>query len=144
MLDVNMFKNFLHDTLLEQFPDENGNPNKTLVSAVEVAIQEFNALTAMIPNRAIVRFDSDTFQLRVALCYVYEYVLQDHAILHALSLQTMSLSENQVFDNYFRLLQMEKEEIEKMKKQLLDEIKDKEDDNKRYGVLLYHRFPRRN
>lgn len=69
-------------------------------------------------------------------------MLQDHALLHALSLQTMSLSENQVFDNYYQLLKAEREELEEMRKEALDEIKDKEDDVKNMGVMLYHRFPR--
>ena len=159
MLTVETFKTFIHGTLLEQFPDiettttetvdgeekevTTTTPNPTLVSAVDVANQSYNTLTSNIPKKAIVRFDSQTFQVKTALCHVYEYVLQDHAILHSLSLQTMSLSENQVFDNYFQLLKAEREELADMRKELLEEIDDKEEDSKNLGVMLYHRYPRR-
>ena len=166
-MTVEVFKTFLHNTLLEVFPDvevqvdvtdefgnvvvvDSGNimtkvevrDNATLNSAVTIANQSYSALISNKPAKAVVRFDAQTFQLKTALCHVYEYVLQDDAILHALSLQTMSLSENQVFDNYYRLLQMEREDLEKMRKEFLDEVKDKEDDSKNLGVMLYHRYPR--
>ena len=156
-MTVDVLKNFINPTLLEQFPDGEKRvpseiegepdivttePNATLKSAVEVANQSYSALTARMPAKAVVRFDSHSFQLKTALCFIYEYVLQDHALLHALSLQTMSLSENQVFDNYYQLLKAEREELEEMRKEALDEIKDKEDDVKNMGVMLYHRFPR--
>lgn len=157
MLTVDVFKTFINATLLDQFPDvetkvpsEDGTteevktePNSTLKSAVQVANQSYNSLTSNLPSRAVVRFDSLTYQVKSALCHVYEFVLQDHATLHALSLQTMSLSENQVFDNYYKLLEAEREELADMRKELLDEIADKEEDSKNLGVMLYHRYPQR-
>lgn len=156
-MTVELLKNFINATLLEQFPDKETKtssevegepdiittePNATLSSAVEVANQSYSALTARMPSKAVIRFDSQTFQLKTALCHVYEYVLQDKAILHNLSLQTMGLSEEQVFSNYFQLLRAEREELEQMRKEALDEIKDKEEDVKNMGAMLYHRYPR--
>jgi len=149
-LTVDTFVSFLHPTLQNAIIEVNTQEDEDppiitdiglVINAVEKANKRYNKLTANMPKKANVRFDSETFQVKVALCDVYEYVLHDHALLHALSLQTMSLSENQVFDNYFRLLQAERDEIADMEKKLLDEIKDKEDDAENMGVLLYHRFP---
>lgn len=155
-MTVESFKPFINATLLEQFPDvekktpgENEGdpevvtyePNATLKSAVSVANQSYASLTSNLPAKVVVRFDSLTFQVKTALCHVYEFVLQDHATLHALSLQSMSLSENQVFDNYYQLLKAEREELADMRKELLDEIDDKEEDAKHLGAMLYHKFP---
>lgn len=155
-MTVETLKAFLHSTVLEVFPDsevedtdEDGNSivkkenNATLQAAVENANQAYSALVSNKPKKAVVRFDSQTFQLKTALCHIYKFILQDDATLHALSLETMSLSEEQVFDNYFRLLELEKEELEAMRKEFLDEIKDKEEDVKNQGVMLYHRYPAR-
>lgn len=157
-MTVETFKNFINPTLLEHFPDIEKRvpsemegesdiittmPNPTLSAAVEVANQSYSALMAVLPSKAVIRFDSHSFQLKTALCHIYEYVLQDHALLHALSLQTMSLSENQIFDNYYQLLKAEREELESMRKEALAEISDKEDNVKNMGVMLYHRFPKK-
>ena len=151
-LTIDDFISFIHPTLLNAIievntPDGGNPPNadelKLFIKAIEKSNKRYNSLTSNMPAKATIRFDSDTYQLKVALCNIYEYVLQDDALLHALSLQSMSLSENQVFDNYFQLLKLEREEIEDMEKKLLDEIKDKEDDVKNMGVLLYHRYPTR-
>lgn len=152
-LTVEEFKTFLHSTLMEQFPDveitgdddtTTTEPNATLISAVSVANQAYNSLTGYLPARAVVRFDSLSFQIKSALCFVYEYVLQDHGILHALSLQNMSLSEGEIFDNYFQLLKAERDELAAMRKELLDEIDKKDSDIKNQGVMLFHRYPRSN
>ena len=156
-MTVDTFKLFLNSTLLEQFPDvENPSedaqygepplttiePNPTIKNAVEVANKSYSALIARMPTKAVVRFDSDTFCLKTALCFIYEYVLQDHAMLHSLSLQTMSLSEDQIFNNYFALLKAEREDLNEMRKEALKEIEDKETDTKNQGVMLFHRYPR--
>lgn len=150
-LTVEEFKSYIHPTLMEAIievntPEDEEAPEPESIAlfqrAVEKANKRYNKLTANMPKNANVRFDSETFQVKVALCDVYEYVLQDHALLHALSLQTMSLSENQVFDNYYQLLKAERDEIKDMEKELLDEIKDKENKADNMGVLLYHQFPR--
>lgn len=155
-MTVEDFKPFINAILLEQFPDvettvpgENEGDletketknNPTLEAAVSIANQSYSALVSKVPAKAVVRFDSLTFQVKTALCHIYENVLQDKAILHALSLSSMSLSENQVFDNYYRLLQAEREELAKMRKELLDEIDKKDEDSKNLGVMLYHRYP---
>lgn len=150
-LTIDEFVSFIHPTLLNAIievntKEDDEEPPKPeeiglFSKAVEKSNKRYNSLTSNMPSRATIRFDSETYQLKVALCDVYEYVLQDHALLHALSLQTMSLSENQVFDNYYQLLKAEREEIDEMEKKLLDEIKDKESNVKNLGVVLYHRYP---
>lgn len=150
-LTVDVLKTFMHETILEVFPDGETvvdgetvkTNNTTLENAVKVAIQNYNNLTSKLPANAVVRFDSESYQLKLALIHVYNYILQDNATLHSLSLSSMSLSENQVFEHYLALRNAEQEEVNAMKKELLDEIKDKEEDAKYNGVMLYHRYGNR-
>lgn len=147
-LTVKQLKTFIHPTLLEQFEDiieivENKEiikDNETLVSSVEIAIKNYNSLVSNKPEDAIVRFDSETYQVKIALIHIYDYVLHDTAMLHSLALSGMSLSEDQVFQHYLALKEMEQKEVNEMRKEFLDEVKAKEDDTNYNGVMLYHRY----
>lgn len=148
---VDVLKTFMHNTLLEQFPDatdvvddvEVSKPNATLESAVLVANSSYNSLTANLPTKVVVRFDSLSYQVKTALVHVYTYVMQDHAILHSLSMGSMSLSENQVFEHYLALRDAEQKDLDEMRKELLDEIDKKDEQSKHYGAMLYHKIGRR-
>lgn len=147
-LTVETLKSFMHSTLLETFPDttevidgrETTKANATLTSAVLVANQNYNTLVSDKPTRAIVRFDALSYQIKIALIFIYEYIMQDSALLHSLSLSSMSLSENQVFEHYLALRSAEQSEVDAMRKEFLEEVKDKEDDEKYHGIKLYHRY----
>lgn len=141
VLDYTTLKAFMHPALLDSFPEEEGEggENPTLKAAIIVSIQRYNALTSRMPEKAVVRFDSVSFQLKTAFCHIYEFILHDTGYLTAITLTGLGISENQVWEHFKALLDMELEELEKMKKDLLAEIEDKEDES--YGgVVLYHSF----
>lgn len=140
VLDYTTLKAFMHPALLDSFPEgENGEENATMKAAITVAIQRYNALTSRMPEKAVVRFDSVSFQLKTAFCHIYEFILHDTGYLTSITLTGLGISENQVWEHFKALLDMELEELEKMKKDLLAEIEDKEDSS--YGgVVLYHSF----
>lgn len=137
VLSYDTLKAFMHPALLESFEEgEDGEHNATLDAAVTVAIQNYNTLTSNLPAKVTIRFDGVTFALKVALCHIYVFILHDTSYLSAITLTGLGLSENQVYDHFFRLLELERSDIEAMRKELLAEI-DKLDS--RYGgVILYH------
>lgn len=136
VLDYETLKAFMHPALLDSFPEDEGEQNVTLKAAVTVAIQRYNALTSRLPDGAVVRFDSVTFALKEALCHIYVFILHDVSYLTAITLTGLGLSENQVYDHFKALLDMERKELKDMREELLDEIERVES---RYaGVLLYH------
>lgn len=150
-LTVNTLKAFMHSTLLENFPDTQttvdgqttNTPNNTLTNAVEIANQNYNTLTGSLPPKVVVRFDSLSYQVKIALVHVYNYVMQDKALLHNLSLTGLGISEDEVFEHFLALREAEQKEINDMRKELLDEIKDKDEDSQRYGAVIYQKYGRR-
>lgn len=138
-LDYETLKAFMHPALMDSFEeDEETGQNATLSAAVKVAIMRYNALTASLPDKAVVRFDSVTFQLKVAFCHIYEFILHDTGYLTSITLTGLGISENQVWEHFKALLDYETEEVEDMKKDLLAEITDKETLTRHAGVVLYH------
>lgn len=141
VLDYKTLKAFMHPSLLDSFPETNGLPNATLEAAITVAIQSYNSLTASLPEKVRVRFDSITFMLKAAFVQIYTFILHDASYLTAITLTGLGLREDQVYDHFFALLQLERKDVDEMRKELLDEI-DKDDSN-HGGVVVYHRYPRR-
>lgn len=152
VLDYETLKAFMHPSLLDSFPDntppdgigegeEFDIQNPTLKASIIVATQMYNALTASLPEGAVVRFDSVTFMLKIAFCHIYEFILHDVSYLTAITLTGLGISENQVWEHFKALLDMERKDIEDMKQDLLDEIADKENKANFAGVFLWHGRP---
>lgn len=138
-LDYETLKAFMHPALMDSFAeDEETGQNTTLTAAVKVAIMRYNALTGNLPEGAVIRFDSVTFQLKVAFCHIYEFILHDTGYLTSITLTGLGISENQVWEHFKALLDYETKEVEEMKEDLLDEIADKESLSRYAGVVLYH------
>ncbi len=152
MFTVETLKAFMHTSLLENFPDtttenEDGsitvNDNATLSNAVRVANLNYNSLTGEKPKDAVIRFDNETYCLKVALIHIYDYVLHDNALLHNISISNMGISEQQVFEHFLSLKEMEQKDVNEMREQFLEEVKDKEVNSKYAPVMLHHVYGRR-
>lgn len=138
ILDYDTLKAFMHPALLDSFEEVDGEQNVTLAAAVKVAVKNYNSLTGNLPDKVVVRFDGITYSLKMALCHIYVFILHDTSYLTAITLTGLGLSENQVYDHFFKLLQAEREDLKDMRDELLKAIEKQES---RYGgVIVYHGF----
>ena len=58
---------------------------------------------------------------------MYKWLLQNKAVLRDINLSGLGIPKSQVFDHFYKLLEMEKQEYDDMRKEALDELKRKQD-----------------
>lgn len=73
-----------------------------------------------------VRFDSDVYILKVAFIAMYKWILHNKAFLRDINLTGVGIPKSQVFDHFYKLLQQETDEWEMLRKEAMDELKQKQ------------------
>lgn len=74
-----------------------------------------------------VRFSQDVYILKSAMMAMYKWLLQNKAVLRDINLTGLGVPKSQVFDHFYKLLEMEKEEYNAMREEAMEELKRKQD-----------------
>lgn len=74
-----------------------------------------------------VRFSQDVYTLKSAMMAMYKWILQNKAVLRDINLTGLGIPKSQVFEHFYKLLEMEREEYEAMRKEAMDELERKQD-----------------
>lgn len=74
-----------------------------------------------------VRFSQDVYILKSAMMAMYKWLLQNKAVLRDINLTGLGVPKSQVFDHFYKLLEMEKEEYDAMREEAMEELKRKQD-----------------
>lgn len=74
-----------------------------------------------------VRFSHDVYILKSAMMAMYKWLLQNKAVLRDINLTGLGVPKSQVFDHFYKLLEMEKEEYDAMREEAMEELKRKQD-----------------
>lgn len=74
-----------------------------------------------------VRFSQDVYILKSSMMAMYKWLLQNKAVLRDINLTGLGIPKSQVFEHFYKLLEMEKEEYDAMRKEAMDELKRKQD-----------------
>lgn len=74
-----------------------------------------------------VRFSQDVYILKSSMMAMYKWLLQNKAVLRDINLTGLGIPKSQVFEHFYKLLEMEKEEYDKMREEAMEELKRKQD-----------------
>ena len=130
-MDLNTFKTFINPTILKIFidPDSNGiNHEDTLNSCLNVAVSDYNNFVIGIQKwNGVFRYSSDSYILKKAFSLMYEYILQDKALLKNVSLTGLNVADGDIYEHFLKLKSETENELNTMIKDctlLLLEIED--------------------
>lgn len=74
-----------------------------------------------------IRFSQDVYILKSSMMAMYKWLLQNKAVLRDINLSALGIPKSQIFEHFYKLLELEKEEYEKMREEAMEELKRKQD-----------------
>lgn len=113
-MNVETFKLFIHDSLLESFPNDD-----LFEKALYLANKDYENLVSKIPDKQVVPFDQEVFILKRAIIFVYDNILQGKCELKDITLTGLGISEDQVFDHFNTLRNQENADLQLMRSEVL-------------------------
>lgn len=74
-----------------------------------------------------IRFDSDVYVLKRSFMAMYSWMLQNKAFLKDLNLTGVGIEKSQIYEHFSKLLEAEREELESIRKEAMDELARKQE-----------------
>lgn len=89
----------------------------------EVGQRDYSAFATTLANAGVpVRFDADVYILKVAFIAMYKWILHNKAFIRDINLTGIGIPKSQVYDHFLKLLQLEQEDLESLRKEAMDEL----------------------
>lgn len=126
-----------------------GLTNKnSLINFYEIGTNDYISFSQSLSMNGVpIRFDADVYILKRAFIAMYSWILQNKSFLRDLNLNGMEIPKSQIYDHFLALLNSEKDDLEQMRSEALDELKRKqqyEADGKSGNGFVRYTAPMRN
>lgn len=108
---------FIHPSLVAVLVDAEGN-YPIIDNSFGIAYNEANQLVSNLPLEFKFIFDVDVFTLKRAMVYIYNYILQNKAVLTNLDVKGLSIKDGDIFAHFKMLRDEEMSDLDSMRKEL--------------------------
>lgn len=119
------------------------NYEGTLKNALELATQDCNSfVSTLIKDKLQIRFDTSTYITKQAMIFAIDWILQNKGFKKDISVSGANIENSDVFENFYKLRQLYKDDIKELKQAAYDEMFDEKqglDSGTGGGCRVIHR-----